>query len=172
MSSVAPLTVPGLSGRTVLVTDAGTAQGTAQCLVLLASGADVIAVDPSPALPTALVDAGTGLPGTLAYRPLGSGWAALADWIGEHHAGLGGMVLNAGRELDTALHPHLSEDCAIVDLGQGAEPAAGDRWNRVVVADGKPRPRDAERFAAVVAFLLSDLSRPVHGAQLPVRSSR
>jgi NAD(P)-dependent dehydrogenase (short-subunit alcohol dehydrogenase family) len=174
MSSAAPLTVPGLTGRTVLVTAAGTARGTAQSLVLLASGADVIATGAETLLPPSLVDAGTGLPGALAFRSLEPGWASVADWIGEHHAGLDGVVLNTGADLPADLRPHLAADAAVVEVTTAARAAAAPeapRWNRVRVPAGEPGRGDAERFAAVVAFLLSELSHPVHGADLPVRAA-
>jgi hypothetical protein len=171
MSLAAPLVVPGLTGRTVLVTAAGTAHGTAQSLVLLASGAEVIATGDETALPPSLVDAGTGLPGALAFRSLGPGWASVADWIGEHHAGLDGVVLNAEAELPDALLAQLVPDAAVVQLaGAGsARPTDAFRWNRVVPPAGEPSRGDAERAAGVVAFLLSELAHPVHGAELPLR---
>jgi NAD(P)-dependent dehydrogenase (short-subunit alcohol dehydrogenase family) len=174
MSSAAPLIVPGLIGRTVLVTAAGTTLGTAQSLVLLASGAGVIATGDETALPPSLVDAGTGLPGALAYRSLEPGWTSVADWIGEHHAGLDGVVLNAGAALPDALRPQLATGAAVVELTTAERRAIDSgalRWNLVRVPPGEPGRGDAERFAAVVAFLISELSHPVHGAELPVRAT-
>lgn len=154
MSSTAPRVLPGLEGRSVLVA----ADHAPLCLVLIASGATVLAVGPSETLPSELHDAGTGLPGSLHYRSRSVGWPAVADWIGERHAGIHAAVVG-DEPLDDALAPHLVDDAPVVSVGH-ADAGAGPRCHRVTMAE------PTEGSAAVVAFLLSDLARPVTRADL------
>jgi hypothetical protein len=166
MTAMAPLALPGLDGATVLLTRAASPVGVAQALVLLASGADVLAVDADTTRPGALRDAGTGLPGHLHYRGTGGGWAAIADWIGETNAGLTGAVLNDD-PLDDALRPHLRAGAAIVAVGREVT-VEGCRCNAVEIPDGLEGV-EAERAAAVIAFLLSTHARAISGARIPLR---
>jgi 3alpha(or 20beta)-hydroxysteroid dehydrogenase len=95
----APVALPGLSGRTVVITGALGGQGSAEALVLLASGADVVATDLGEAVSPELAAAAVGLPGTLHYRQLDvgspAGWDELAAFVAEL-GGLQGLVNNAG----------------------------------------------------------------------------
>ncbi|HWM33278.1 MAG TPA: hypothetical protein VNR36_03455 [Pseudolysinimonas sp.] len=161
MTAHAPLALPGLRGTTVLVTAAGTRLGVAQCLVLVASGAAVVAVDAGPR-PAALIDAGTGLPGRLDYRDGTAGWDAVADWVGEHAAGVQGLVLPGEAAAPEALRAHLDEHASVVVVGDGDLPA-GLRANRVVPA----ADADPEAVAAAVGFLLSAPARGIRGATVP-----
>ncbi|HQI66962.1 MAG TPA: SDR family NAD(P)-dependent oxidoreductase, partial [Rhodoglobus sp.] len=65
-----PVALPGLAGKTVVVTGALGGQGVAECLTLLASGAHVIATDLADGPTSELTDAASALPGTLTYRQL------------------------------------------------------------------------------------------------------
>lgn len=163
---------PGLTGKTVVVLDAGDAHGPAVCGSLLASGANVIATGGPKELPASLVDAGTGLDGALHYRPLASAeaWGDVADWIGSHAEKLHGIVgapegvARAAEVLATRLAP----GAGIVNVGPEASAGAhlGIRSNAVVLAGGRgSRPEDAGN---AVAFLLSDLAELVDGAVIPI----
>jgi 3alpha(or 20beta)-hydroxysteroid dehydrogenase len=94
-----PAALPGLAGKVIVVTGALGGQGAAETLQLVASGSQVVATDLAPAVSAELMDAVTGLPGTLRYRRLDvaapADWQALAD---EFHGGgpVHGLVNNAG----------------------------------------------------------------------------
>lgn len=92
--------LPGLAGRTVVVTGALGGQGMAETLVVLASGGHVIATDLGETVSTELADAAAGLPGTLHYQRLDVGseaeWAAVAAFAQGLGAGVHGLVNNAG----------------------------------------------------------------------------
>ncbi len=169
-----PTPLPGLAGHTVVVIGAGDAIGTATTLTLLASGATVLATDASTSLPASLVDAGTGLPGEVHYRPLDASsdadWSGLADWIGEQAAGVHGIADHASGDLRpdhghlAALVPHLLEGASIVRIGRA--PTGGSSIRSSVVthhADADPLA-----VAAAAAFLLSDLAEFIDGAVVPV----
>lgn len=89
MSSVA---IPGLEGRTIVVTGAAGGQGEAEARLLAASGARVVATDVAEGSP------GDGI----SYRRLDvadeAGWAALAEELRSELGGepLRGLVNNAG----------------------------------------------------------------------------
>lgn len=95
----APVALPGLTGKRVVVTGALGGQGAAESLVLLASGADVIATDLAPTVSDALAAFADGLPGTLHYQCLDVGaehdWAAVAEFA-RTLGGIHGLVNNAG----------------------------------------------------------------------------
>ena len=99
-SDVAPLALPGLTGKTIVVTGAAGGQGAAESLLLVASGATVVATDLQQELPVELVAAADGLPGVLLYRRLDvaspTDWADLAAWLVERGGGVHGLVNNAG----------------------------------------------------------------------------
>ena len=99
-SGVAPLALPGLTGKTIVVTGAAGGQGAAESLLLVASGATVVATDLQQELPVELVAAADGLPGVLLYRRLDvaspTDWADLAAWLVERGGGVHGLVNNAG----------------------------------------------------------------------------
>lgn len=93
-----PLILPGLEGKTVVVTGAAGGQGRAESLVLAASGATVIATDIADDA-RALCAAANELAGAVEYRRLDvsseDGWGALAAELtdlGPVH----GLVNNAG----------------------------------------------------------------------------
>ena len=94
-----PLALPGLAGKTVVVTGAARGQGLAEALVLLASGATVIATDIAPEAPEALT-ASSDRPGTAHYRQLDvtddAGWQSLAAWLTSEFGRVDGLVNNAG----------------------------------------------------------------------------
>lgn len=165
---------PGLTGKTVVVLDAAEAHGPAVCGSLLASGANVVATGSDTELPAPLVDAGTGLPGELHYRPLVSdgAWLAVAEWIGANTDSVHGVVGPPGQlgAVAEALAPQLATGAAMVSLNLSTvAPAAarpGIRSNAVVLAGGRgSRPED---IGAATAFLLSDLAELVDGAVIPV----
>lgn len=91
-----PIWLPGLDGKNVVVTGALGGQGTAETLVLLASGANVIATDLALEASPELLERSTSLPGRLTYHRLDVGseaeWAALAATADRVH----GLVNNAG----------------------------------------------------------------------------
>lgn len=95
-----PLEIPGIAGKTVVITGAAGGQGAAETLVLLASGATVIATDIVYAAPESLLSAAEGLPGTLYYQQLDvaaeSGWVNVADFAVGLGNGVQGLVNNAG----------------------------------------------------------------------------
>jgi 3alpha(or 20beta)-hydroxysteroid dehydrogenase len=91
--------MPGLAGKTIVITGASGGQGLAEVELLLASGATVIASDLADELPAALEAAAKGKPGTLHYQKLDA--ASEADWLAlaEFARSLGvvhGLVNNAG----------------------------------------------------------------------------
>jgi NAD(P)-dependent dehydrogenase (short-subunit alcohol dehydrogenase family) len=165
---------PGLTGKTVVVLEAADAHGPAVCGSLLASGATVVATGRDTKLPAPLVDAGTGLPGELHYRPLISdgAWPAVAEWIGARTASVHGIVGPSDQvgAVAEALGSQLATGAAIVsvDLATVAPAAArpGIRSSAVVLAGGRgSRP---DNVGSAVAFLLSDLAELVDGAVIPI----
>lgn len=165
---------PGLTGKTVVVLDAGEAHGPAVCGSLIASGVTVIATGAGAELPASLKDAGTGLDGELHYRALASGadWAAVAEWIGTHAEKLHGIVgaLEHVEPAAAALASHLAPGASIVTVDPQTAPISGPRpgirSNAIVLAGGRgSRPEDAGN---AVAFLLSDLAELVDGAVIPI----
>jgi len=92
--------LPGLAGRTVVITGALGGQGMAESLIVLAAGGTVIATDLADSVSPELRDAAAALPGTLHYRPLDvgseSGWAEVAAFVVSLGTGLHGLVNNAG----------------------------------------------------------------------------
>jgi hypothetical protein len=171
---IASIPQPGLTGKTVVVLDAGDGHGPAVCGSLIASGVSVIATGSAAELPTPLVDAGTGLPGELHYRPLATpdAWTAVAEWIGAHAGKIHGIV--GAPDLVTpaaaALASHLAASATIVAVGLETAPIAGPRpdirSNAIVLAGGRgSRHEDAGN---AVAFLLSDLAELVDGAVIPI----
>ncbi|BDZ44443.1 SDR family NAD(P)-dependent oxidoreductase [Naasia aerilata] len=111
------IALPGLSGRTIVVTGAARGQGAAEALLLAANGSRIIAADLAAEAPAELVEAAAGLAGSVEYRTLDvadpGGWNRLADELeGEP---VHGLVNNAG----VAFRARLGE----VEL---------DDWNRVL----------------------------------------
>ena len=166
--------LPGLTGTTVVVLDAGDAHGPAVCGSLIASGVTVIATGSAAQIPASLVDAGTGLPGELHYRAISSDadWPAVAEWIGGHAEKVSGIVGPTGAvsAAADALASRLAASAAIVTVGPESEPAAGARpgirSNAITLAGGRgSRPEDA---GAAVAFLLSELAERIDGARIPI----
>jgi 3alpha(or 20beta)-hydroxysteroid dehydrogenase len=100
MTTQPPLKLPGLAGKTIVITGAAGGQGSAEALVLAASGAHVIATDIHADAPAALLDAASGLAGTVTYRPLDvsseDGWGELAASISSSGDTVHGLVNNAG----------------------------------------------------------------------------
>jgi 3alpha(or 20beta)-hydroxysteroid dehydrogenase len=96
----APVALPGLAGKTVVVTGALGGQGAAESLILLASGATVVATDLASEASAELTDAATALPGTLHYRRLDVGsleeWTFVAQFTDSLGHGVQGLVNNAG----------------------------------------------------------------------------
>lgn len=95
-----PLIFPGLAGKRVVVTGAAGGQGAAECLVLAASGAIVIATDLAENA-DAVLESAEGLAGSIEFRRLDvaseSGWSALAESLGSSDGGtVHGLVNNAG----------------------------------------------------------------------------
>ncbi len=95
-----PLELPGLTGKTVVVTGAARGQGFAEALVLLASGAQVIATDLAEECPPALTEAASTLSGELHYAALDvtneAEWSALAALLQKEFTEVHGLVNNAG----------------------------------------------------------------------------
>lgn len=94
------LTLPGLAGKTIIVTGAAGGQGTEETLVLLASGATVIATDLVEQPSAHLTDAATSLQGTLHYFQHDvtseQGWADIAQHAQTISGEVHGLVNNAG----------------------------------------------------------------------------
>ncbi len=92
-----PLVLPGLDGKTVVVTGAAGGQGTALCRVLAASGARVVATDLDDD-PPAFAD--QAWPGTIDYLQAdvasAEDWSRLADGLRARGTGVQGLVNNAG----------------------------------------------------------------------------
>jgi 3alpha(or 20beta)-hydroxysteroid dehydrogenase len=99
--------LPGLAGKTVVVTGAAGGQGAAETRVLLASGAIVIATDLAESPPAGFLGAADGLPGVLHYFSLDVSseeqWSMLAEFVRELGTGVHGLVNNAGIPLRTRL---------------------------------------------------------------------
>ncbi|MEN9715117.1 MAG: hypothetical protein RJA35_584 [Actinomycetota bacterium] len=94
------ISLPGLAGKVVVITGANGGQGAAETLVLLESGATVIATDIQETVSDALASAGLKHPGKLHYRRLDvsseAGWAEVADFIRIQGLKVHGLVNNAG----------------------------------------------------------------------------
>lgn len=172
MGMIESIPLPGLTGKTVIVLDAGDAHGPAVCGSLIASGVTVIATGSSAEIPASLVDAGTGLPGELHYRAHDPDWTAVAEWIGTHTETIDGIVgasSTVGPAAE-ALASHLAAGASIVSVGPETGGAAGDshsiRSNAIVLAGG--RGSRAEDAGSAVAFLLSDLAELIDGALIPI----
>ena len=94
------LELPGLAGKTIVITGAARGQGYAEALVLLASGARVIATDLVEKCPAKLANAAAKLPGELHYAQLDvtseADWAALAKFLKKEFTQVHGLVNNAG----------------------------------------------------------------------------
>jgi hypothetical protein len=171
---IEPIALPGLTGKTVVVLDAGDAYGPAVCGSLIASGVIVIAIGADAELPASLVDAGTGLDGELHYRALAShaDWPALAEGIGAHAERVHGFVGSAAAvsAAADALASRVAPGAAMVTVGPDSEPAVGARpgirSNAVVLSGG--RGSRSEDAGSAVAYLLSDLAELVDGARIPV----
>ncbi|MCU1482964.1 MAG: 3-alpha-(or 20-beta)-hydroxysteroid dehydrogenase [Subtercola sp.] len=92
MASEEVLALPGLAGKTIVVTGAAGGQGAALCRVLAASGAFPIATDILDRAPAGLFDA------PIVYRRLDvtseGDWRDLRDWLFPER--LDGLVNNAG----------------------------------------------------------------------------
>jgi 3alpha(or 20beta)-hydroxysteroid dehydrogenase len=92
--------IPGLAGKTVVLTGAAGGQGLAETAVLLASGAKVIATDLASQMPAALAELAAAHPGSLDYCSLDasseSDWANLASYISQRGTEVHGLVNNAG----------------------------------------------------------------------------
>jgi 3alpha(or 20beta)-hydroxysteroid dehydrogenase len=116
MTSGSPLVLPGLAGKTIIVTGAASGQGAAASLVLAASGANVRALDLLESAPELLASA-AGLAGTVIYRRLDvsdpDGWTQFVAALGT--AEVHGLVNNAGIPFRARLG-----DVALAD------------WNRVI----------------------------------------
>lgn len=112
-----PIVLPGLAGKTVVVTGATGGQGAAEVLALAASGATVIATDVAAGA-DAVLAASAHLAGTVEYRRLDvsseSDWAALAAALAERGA-VHGLVNNAGIPFRSRLGEMATDD-----------------WNRVI----------------------------------------
>ncbi|MEY4434398.1 MAG: hypothetical protein RIR16_438 [Actinomycetota bacterium] len=97
MSTTAAL--PGLAGKTIVITGASGGQGMAEVELLLASGATVIASDLAEDVPAELREVGAGKTGKLHYRKLDAAsetdWLALAEFAGKLGP-IHGLVNNAG----------------------------------------------------------------------------
>lgn len=119
VTSAEPIVLPGLAGKTIVITGAARGQGAAEALLLAASGASVVATDLQAEEPAELLDRAIGLPGSIIYRQLNvvspDDWAELAAWIETRGTGVHGLVNNAGIPFRARLGQ--------VDL---------DDWNRVI----------------------------------------
>jgi len=92
--------LPGVTGKTVVVTGALGGQGLAECAVLLASGAHVIATDLAETASDALLQAAALTEGTLDYTHLDVGseadWSAVVRRAEKTQGRIDGLVNNAG----------------------------------------------------------------------------
>ena len=99
-STANQIQLPGLTDRVVVITGANGGQGTAETLLLLYSGATVIATDVQADPSGALADASKLHPGRLHYRQLDvsslDGWNSVADFIRGLGLKVHGLVNNAG----------------------------------------------------------------------------
>jgi len=100
MTDLKSLSLPGLSGKTVVVTGAASGQGLAETTVLLESGATVLAGDLSPEIPEPLQTLAAAHAGKLHYFGLDvsneENWNSLASWIKNQGLPVDGLVNNAG----------------------------------------------------------------------------
>ena len=94
-----PLELPGLEGKLVVITGANGGQGSAEALLMIASGAVVIATDIQDQVAEQLVETARELRGTLHYRKLDvaseSDWNSLAEFT-KTIGPVWGLVNNAG----------------------------------------------------------------------------
>jgi len=99
-SSSAPLQFAGFLGKTIVVTGALGGQGLAECRVLAAAGATVIATDLPARDPKDLLDSVAGFAGEVIFRALDvtspEDWSGLAAWLESRGGGVNGLVNNAG----------------------------------------------------------------------------
>ncbi|TQL48402.1 3alpha(or 20beta)-hydroxysteroid dehydrogenase [Homoserinimonas aerilata] len=113
----APVVLPGLAGKTVIVTGAAGGQGAAESLLLAASGATVFATDITDGA-AELLESAAGLPGEVLFRRLDvsseAEWSALVAELSARGA-VHGLVNNAGIPFRAR-------------LGE----MAVDDWNRVI----------------------------------------
>lgn len=100
MKSIPQMSLPGLAGKTIVVTGANGGQGSWEVALLVANGAAVIATDLAPEPGAELVALVANSPGQMHYRQLdvssATGWKELAAWFAERGTGLHGLVNNAG----------------------------------------------------------------------------
>ncbi|MEY2945957.1 MAG: hypothetical protein RL243_717 [Actinomycetota bacterium] len=100
MTAAAPIKLPGLSSKVVVITGANGGQGTAETLLLLASGSVVIATDVQDSPSEVLAAASATHPGQFHYLRLDvsqkDGWDAVANFIRERGLKVHGLVNNAG----------------------------------------------------------------------------
>lgn len=89
-----------LVGKTVVITGAARGQGAAEAVAAATAGASVIATDILDDEGELLAHELDEVPGRIAYRHLdvssADEWRQLAAWLGEHTAGVDGLVNNAG----------------------------------------------------------------------------
>ena len=94
-----PIELPGLEGKLVVITGANGGQGSAEALLMLASGATVIATDIQPEVAAHLAEGAKDLRGKLHYLKLDVSsegeWAAVADFT-KTVGPVWGLVNNAG----------------------------------------------------------------------------
>jgi 3alpha(or 20beta)-hydroxysteroid dehydrogenase len=113
-----PIELPGLEGKQVVITGANGGQGSAAALLMVASGAVVIATDVQDDAAQNLVTAAAGLRGDLHYKKLDvaseSDWASLAEFT-KTIGPVWGLVNNAGIPFRARLGEVILED-----------------WNRVI----------------------------------------
>lgn len=105
--------LPGLAGKTIVVTGAASGQGLAEAALLAASGAHVIATDlgtDAPALPASPTPSG----GSLEYHRVDvsneAHWTALADSLSAREIPVHGLVNNAGVTMRSRLGKVSLED--------------------------------------------------------------
>jgi 3alpha(or 20beta)-hydroxysteroid dehydrogenase len=113
-----PLELPGLEGKLVVITGANGGQGAAEALLMIASGAVVIATDIQEEVAAHLAHGAKGLRGVLHYRKLDvaseSDWSSLAEFT-KTIGPVWGLVNNAGIPFRARLGEAKLED-----------------WNRVI----------------------------------------
>lgn len=97
MTAHAALRLPGLAGKTIIVTGAARGQGAAEVLVLAASGATVVATDLGTDAADLLAEC-ADLPGAVTYRRVDvaapDDWNGLVAWLDGRE--VHGLVNNAG----------------------------------------------------------------------------